>query len=158
MTVQYDQHFMINKEVLKYIGNLTKKKDKVLEIGAGHGELTQFLNGKITSLEIDQDLFKLLKAKIKNVNFINTNALKYNLNNFDIILGNLPYYICESLFNKLIKTKFKQGIFMIPRNFIEKGVLNYVIKDFFNIEILKEINKEDFKEFIDRIEHLINKR
>ena len=140
-----DQHFLIDFEIAKQIVSLLeiKKNEKVLEIGLGKGILTQYLNGNITVIEIDKNLCKELKEKFPNVKVINKNILKYN-GNFDKIISNVPYSICEPLMNKLMKMEFKKAILIVPINFMNKGVLNLLMLHFFEITELMQINRAAF--------------
>jgi len=143
--MKYDQHFMIDVEVAKNIVSFLdiKENEKVLEIGSGKGVLTQFLKGDITIVEVDKKLCKKLKEKFPNIKIINANILDYN-GNFDKIISNVPYSICEPLMNKLVKTNFKKAILTVPDKFLEKGVLNLVMKHFFEINKIIDINKHAF--------------
>src|SRR3989344_2321994 len=143
--MKYDQHFMIDVEVAKNIVSFLdiKENEKVLEIGSGKGVLTQFLKGDITIVEVDKKLCKKLKEKFPNIKIINANILDYN-GNFDKIISNVPYSICEPLMNKLLKMNFKKTILTVPDKFLEKGVLNLVMKHFFEINKLMDVNKHAF--------------
>ena len=143
--MKYDQHFMIDVEVAKNIVSFLdiKENEKVLEISSGKGVLTQFLKGDITIVEVDKKLCKKLKEKFPNIKIINANILDYN-GNFDKIISNVPYSICEPLMNKLVKTNFKKAILTVPDKFLEKGVLNLVMKHFFEINKIIDINKHAF--------------
>ena len=143
--MKYDQHFLIDFEIAKQIVSLLeiKKNEKVLEIGLGKGILTQYLNGNITVIEIDKNLCKELKEKFPNVKVINKNILKYN-GNFDKIISNVPYSICEPLMNKLMKMEFKKAILIVPINFMNKGALNLLMPHFFEINELMQINRVAF--------------
>ena len=136
---------MIDVEVAKNIVSFLdiKENEKVLEIGSGKGVLTQFLKGNITVVEVDKKLCKKLKEKFPNIKIINANILDYN-GNFDKIISNVPYSICEPLMNKLVKTNFKKAILTVPDKFLEKGVLNLVMKHFFEINKIIDINKHAF--------------
>ena len=140
-----DQHFLIDFEIAKQIVSFLeiKKNEKVLEIGPGKGVLTQYLNGNITVIEIDKNLCKELKEKFPNVKVINKNILKYN-GNFDKIISNVPYSICEPLMKKLMKMEFKKAILIVPINFMNKGVLNLLMLHFFEITELMQINRAAF--------------
>ena len=105
--------------------------------------MTQFLKGNITVVEVDKKLCKKLKEKFPNIKIINANILDYN-GNFDKIISNVPYSICEPLMNKLVKTNFKKAILTVPDKFLEKGVLNLVMKHFFEINKIIDINKHAF--------------
>src|SRR3989344_2114207 len=143
--MKYDQHFMIDLETAKKIVSFLSIKDNetILEIGPGRGALTQFLNGIITVVEVDKKLCKELKEKFPNVKVINKNILNFN-GNFDKIISNVPYSICEPLINKLIKMNFKKAILTVPIKFLDEGVLNLVMNHFFEIKNLLSIGKHAF--------------
>ena len=136
---------MIDVEIARQIVSFLAIKDneKVLEIGPGKGVLTQFLKGNITLIEIDKKLCKELKEKFPNIKIINRNILNCN-ENFDKIVSNVPYSICEPLMNKLIKMNFKKAILAVPDKFLEKGVLNLLMKHFFEINKIMDVNKHAF--------------
>jgi 16S rRNA (adenine1518-N6/adenine1519-N6)-dimethyltransferase len=143
--MKYDQHFLNDLELAKKIVSFLDIKDneKVLEIGPGKGILTQFLKGNITLIEIDKNLCNELKNKFPNMKIINENILKYKIN-FDKIISNVPYSICEPLMNKLLKMNFKKAILTVPENFMNKGVLNLTMNHFFEIKELLIIPKNSF--------------
>lgn len=143
--MKYDQHFLQDFEVAKQLVNFLDIKDneKILEIGPGHGILTQYLTGNITLIEIDKNLCKELKEKFPNVKVINTNILNYN-HDFDKIISNVPYSICEPLMNKLMKMEFKKAILTFPITFMNKGVLALIMPHFFEINELMQISKTAF--------------
>ena len=102
------QHFLKNKKILEEIARLaglSKKParaggDIVLEIGSGHGELTEFLAqaaGKVIAVEKDRELIPFLEEKFKNrknVKIISGDILKIRnlrVKNYKIV-ANIPYY------------------------------------------------------------------
>jgi 16S rRNA (adenine1518-N6/adenine1519-N6)-dimethyltransferase len=143
--MKYDQNFMIDVEIAKKIVFFldVKEDEKILEIGPGKGMLTQFLRGNITVVEIDKQLCRELKESFPNIRIINESVLTYN-GNFDKIISNVPYSICEPLMNKLLKMNFKKAILTVPINFMKKGVLNLVMNHFFEINELMKVNKHAF--------------
>ncbi len=151
-----DQHFIIDKELIKRIVSYASlnKNDIVLEIGSGTGNLTQELckKCKVIAVEIDSVLVKTLKdKKLKNVEVIEGNILKLiNKLKFNKIVSNLPYNICEPLLNKLLNINFELAIFTVPYKFAsrltkEKSLLSILMPIFFIIAILEEVNKEAFE-------------
>lgn len=98
------QNFLHNKKILEeiiYIGEVAST-DTVLEVGPGHGELTEFLAKsakKVIAIEKDRNLVFLLREKFKNnknVEIILGDILKYkflNINSEFKIIANIPYYI-----------------------------------------------------------------
>ena len=106
------QHFLINKDKLREIVETLELKsgDAVIEIGPGHGELTDELRIKnnelrIIAIEKDKKLADSLKEKFsgnKNIKIIHADVLKIlpsiiHNSSFIIrgykIVGNIPYYI-----------------------------------------------------------------
>ena len=151
--MKHDQHFMVDEKLASRIvdyANLSAK-DKVLEIGPGNGALTKYLvkKSKVTAVEIDPKLCeKLEKLKFKNLKVVNENALNFK-DDFDVVVSNLPYSLCEPYFNKLIKKDFKRGVFCVPLSFAnritkEKSFLSIVIPLFFKVKILEEVPKNAF--------------
>ena len=117
-----DKHFMINKYYIKKIVEYAKlnKKDKVLEIGTGHGELTYYIAKeveKVYTIEKDYKLIEEAKERLKefdNIEFINKDALKVNFSSFDVnkIVSNLPYSISSPITQKIIdfmQEKLREG-------------------------------------------------
>lgn len=81
------QNFLIDKNIQRKIIDCLelKSSDIVLEIGAGSGELTRLIAGRVYktyALEIDSDLCLLLENNLKdysNIEVINQDILNFNL-------------------------------------------------------------------------------
>lgn len=108
------QHFLRDEKLLQEITNAAdlENNDVVLEIGPGHGELTQEIlktekGLRILALEKDIELTKSLEKKFalyKNFEIIKGDALKTLPNAIRSlkhkkykIIGNIPYYITGRL-------------------------------------------------------------
>ena len=104
------QNFLINPDIAKQIVRMLKIQagDKVLEIGAGFGSLSYFLAkspGKSDLIDIDERMLTFLSEQFKdfkNVEVKRQNILKCNLEGYNKIIGNLPYYITSSIIEKLL--------------------------------------------------------
>ena len=104
------QNFLINPDIAKQIVRMLKIQagDKVLEIGAGLGSLSYFLAkspGKSDLIDIDERMLAFLNDQFKdfdNVEVKRQNILKCNLEGYNKIIGNLPYYITSSIIEKLL--------------------------------------------------------
>ena len=104
------QNFLINPDIAKQIVRMLKIQagDKVLEIGAGLGSLSYFLAkspGKSDLIDIDERMLTFLSDQFKdfeNVEVKRQNILKCNLEGYNKIIGNLPYYITSSIIEKLL--------------------------------------------------------
>ena len=150
-----DQHFMIDKDLLKKIVETThlKKDDVVLEIGAGKGYLTKLLVKKcrVIAVEMDEELYTDLKKNLSsdNLTLIHGNALEeISKHKFNKIVSNLPYSISEPLFKKLFKLNFELAVVVIGKNFYEiitsENRLGHCCKLFFTITMMTEIPKDAF--------------
>ena len=84
-------------------------KDVVLEIGPGHGTLTQKLverAQKVVAVEFDSDLAAQLPDKIKaeNLDVIHIDILKFDLTSLPSdykVIANIPYYLTSNLIRVL---------------------------------------------------------
>ena len=106
------QNFLIDKNILEKITDITDIKDKIiLEIGPGTGNLTSYIlkknPKKFFVIEKDNELAINLKNKFNNkLKIINDDVLKINETNFFkekvTVFGNLPYNISTEIINKWI--------------------------------------------------------
>ncbi|MBI4159430.1 hypothetical protein HY500_04205 [Candidatus Woesearchaeota archaeon] len=147
--MKLEQHFMINEELCKRIVSYLEIQlnEVVLEIGPGRGALTKYLikeTKKVVVIEISFDLTSELITNFKGIKVINDSITSFKELNFDRIIGNIPYSVCEPLMSILVSSKFKTAVFTVPANFMKKGLLNLIMQKFFTIEILEEINKNAF--------------
>ena len=137
------QNFLLDKNLCKkIISSLNIKNKIIIEIGPGTGQLTdeiiKFKPKKLILIEKDYKLFKILKTKYSELNFIeifNKDAIQINLdlNEKFSIISNLPYNIASKLiFDILIKyNNIKEMIFLIQKEVSKK----------FNYQINKKSNK-----------------
>ncbi len=135
---QYGQNFLIDKNVLKKIVDISEitKEDTVIEIGPGMGCLTEYLclnAKKVICYEIDKDMIDVLNENLKpqydNVELINCDFLKVDLSfylneeNCDNVkvVANLPYYITTPIIFKLLsETRINQFTFMVQKEVGER--------------------------------------
>ena len=106
------QNFLIDKNILEKIVNITDiKNKKILEIGPGTGNLTSYIlkkkPKKLIVIEKDKDLAKNLEKNFKNrLNVINNDILKVDETLFCedklTVFGNLPYNISTEILSKWI--------------------------------------------------------
>lgn len=132
MSKKLGQHFLINKEKIgKIVEALDlKPNDIIVEIGPGHGELTeefriQNLEVGVIAVEKDKKLAENLKkkfARVQNIKIINEDIVKilpqipksYILNSKSYkIVGNIPYYITGYLLRILGELKKKPALIVL---------------------------------------------
>ena len=158
--LELGQHFLNDKDIIDLMVNSISKGAKVIEIGAGTGQVTQKLvkrASKVIAIEIDKRFYSALKAlkrKSSNLEIIMDNVLDVNLkevidfkkNSIELI-GSLPYQIIEPLFMKIIFLPFKSLTLLIPVSQIEENTtnkINILIKVFYHIKILAGVDEELF--------------
>lgn len=116
------QNFLIDENVVESIVNSANitKEDLVIEIGPGLGTLTKELlkkAGKVICIELDEKMIKILQDRFENLEVINNDVLKVDLNSLineercktsiqsAKIVANLPYYITTPIIMKLLEEK-----------------------------------------------------
>jgi 16S rRNA (adenine1518-N6/adenine1519-N6)-dimethyltransferase len=134
------QHFLKNEGVLQRIAAATHLEEAtaLVEIGPGHGELTDFLieeagkKTKIVLIEKDPALFEKLKEKFADqscTDIRNGDALKLlpsavnSLPSGDYCLvGNIPYYITGKLLRTIseLKRKPKRSVLMVQEEVADR--------------------------------------
>ena len=163
---KFGQNFLNDQAVIKEILNYLKplEHEKILEIGPGMGAITIPLLNKlnhISVIEIDPDMINYLQKKIpgEKINIINHDVLSINnkdLEVYDRIIGNLPYYISTEILIKMIDIfgSLKDIHFMFQKEVAERitakprsknfGRLTVLIQYFFDSEILFDISANSF--------------
>jgi 16S rRNA (adenine1518-N6/adenine1519-N6)-dimethyltransferase len=156
-----DQHFLTNPATIRKIIGLSSARacDVILEVGAGIGTLTEHLirtKAKIIAVEIDRNLGKVLNSlKSPNLEIRYENVLKTIDNvDFNKIVSNTPYSICEPLLNKMTGKRFDIAVMSIPEKFYgiissKRGDRNYStlsvkVQCFFDVSLRFRIPKEEF--------------
>ena len=159
------QNFLIDKNVIKKIINLTEIKNKnIIEIGPGKGALTEeILKKKPKSLKIiekDNQLYEFLKKKYfknKIIKIFNKDILTFNLEEAveknSIIFGNLPYNISSQILVKIIKFKkspprFSNIIFMFQKELGEKIISQFPSSNYGRLSILTNYKLEIIEKFL----------
>jgi|YelNatPaOPRAMG01_1025707.scaffolds.fasta_scaffold03317_23 16S rRNA (adenine1518-N6/adenine1519-N6)-dimethyltransferase len=128
-----NQVFQKHEPTLEFIASIVK--GKILEIGAGHGELTKHLakKGKVTAVEIDENLAS--KIKIKGVKIIHGDALKQDFNNYNFITGNLPYNISSKIIMKFIDSNTKKAVFTVQKELAERMIAKPGSKNYSKLSV-----------------------
>ncbi len=151
------QHILIDRHVLEKeieAANLNKK-DKVIEIGAGTGNLTEELckkAGKVLAFEIDEkfkDELVKLGEKYGNLIIVFDNALNYKWKGYNKIVSNIPYYLSEEIITRAIAENIKELVLIIGENFGEllfsDSKIGLVTRKVYSIEEIMKVSKESFE-------------
>lgn len=131
---KFGQHFLASRETAQKIVAACdlKADDEVLEIGPGHGELSEHYIGKVSQtylVEIDPKLHARLNqkwgdradVKILLADFRNFAIDSLVFQNDPIIVSNLPYYASKPILAKILAwSKYKRAVLMMQKELIER--------------------------------------
>ena len=151
------QHFLKDKEIIEKeiaLANLSKR-DKVIEIGAGEGNLTKELvkkSGKVLVFEIDEkysEKLEKLKENYDNLEIIYDNAMDYSWKNYSKIVSNIPYFISEQLIKKSIEDEIFYIVVIVGEKFKEilekkESKIGVISNLFYEIDFIQKIDKSCF--------------
>lgn len=172
MRQKFGQHFLISQQVLVKIASSLELEigDAVIEIGPGHGELTDEIlretSGKaqIVVIEKDHVLAGALKDKYKdhkNIDVIEGDAreelsvITHKLPTTDYkLVGNIPYYLTSYLFRMIgdLEQKPIRAVFTIQKEVAERicavppkmNLLAASIQYWAEPKIIDYVSREDF--------------
>ena len=146
------QNFLIDKNIIKKIvevGNILPDSS-VLEIGAGTGNLTEYIlekkPKKLFIIEKDERLVEKLKERFdKKIDIINKDVLKVSENLICsdrlIVYGNLPYNISTQILSKWITNDrqnnwYENYILMFQKEVADRILANTNSKNYGRLSIL----------------------
>lgn len=147
---RFGQHFLTDQSVLARIAAAVDpaEQDKLLEIGPGHAALTELLYpaaGRMVAVEIDRDLIAMLRARFPDLEVINTDILKLDLDPILAdagwrLVGNLPYNISSPLLVKLYGhlDRVRDMHFMFQRELAERLAAQPGTKDWGRLSVLTQ--------------------
>tara|TARA_B100001964_G_C14144276_1_gene558943 strand:+ start:271 stop:1014 length:744 start_codon:yes stop_codon:yes gene_type:complete len=105
----WGQNFLTDNNTINKIIKIIdpKKTDTILEIGPGHGALTEKLlpvSKNLYAIEIDPLLCKILEKDHPSLHLYNDNILKWKYSlDCNKIVGNIPYNISSQIIFKFLK-------------------------------------------------------
>ena len=162
---KFGQNFLVDHNVINQIISEIKfdASKTFLEIGPGKGALTKELIKKInplTIIEIDVDMINILKQiNSTNLEIIQIDVLKLDeqfFNKFNIVIGNLPYYISSEIIFKLLPiSQIINMYFMLQREVADRliakagtkdnSILTNLVNFYFDTEKLIDVNPNAFE-------------
>jgi 16S rRNA (adenine1518-N6/adenine1519-N6)-dimethyltransferase len=166
---KFGQNFLVNPVTIQAIADdlPIKSSEQILEIGPGHGSLTEPLLEKckrLTAIEIDEKCIKHLRFKIKNPDFhiIHKNFLDFDFASFvrkhkDVwVAGNLPYNVGTPILIKILPHIAEiNGVMAMLQMEVAKrmaakpgtkeyGALSVIVQSHAHCKILRTISPTDF--------------
>ena len=162
---KFGQNYLTDQSVLYKMAEAISPAslDNFLEIGPGHGALTEQINIEninITAVDIDLENIEKLKKKFigpASFEFLVGDILKYEINSVEQrVVGNLPYNISTQIILKLLDSceNIIDMHFLVQKEVAEKiagrvgtknwGKLAIKIAAFFDSEVLFDVPPEAF--------------
>lgn len=166
------QNFLKDYAILQRIIECAKLSadDMVIEIGPGHGVLTELLSQKckkVIAIELDDRLIEVLQKKFenqKNIEILHDDILKINLPELISkckiqdkkykVIANLPYYIASPIIRLFLETEYppKEMILMVQKEVAERicaqagkmSILAVSVQYYAEPEYLFTVPKESF--------------
>lgn len=127
------QNFLQDEGVIHNIVQIINPQasDQLIEIGPGHGAITQYLQAsgaQLQLIELDHDLIPVLQHKYaayENVTLHHKDALQLQLDPINApykVVGNLPYNISSPLLIKMMyqSAQVEQMIFMLQKEVVQR--------------------------------------
>ena len=157
-----DEQQLIDPNVIESLIEYAKvgKKDTVLEIGPGIGNITIQLaeaSGYLYAIEKNQKFIAPLIERCEsysNISLVHADALREPYPVFNKLVSNLPYRICESVLNRLKYEKFDAASLVVSSSFANiltaqkndstYSKLSLVTKLFFDITLVENITPDSY--------------
>lgn len=161
------QNFLVDKNILKKMVNAIGANSKIVEIGPGSGNFTDYildLSNDITLVEIDENLVVYLKKKYldySNVEIVHADATKILFKDYFegkfTVVGNLPYSVARNIFFNILKNykNIDNGFFLIQKEAADKlfltskersySVLRFFINHYYKLTYLFNVSPNSFR-------------
>ena len=146
---KWGQNFLVDNNLLEKIIKTIdiKKDDEILEIGPGHGALSEKIIQKTKTLkmvEIDPELIQVIGQnpllspfEIFNQDILKTNLQELGLNNPKVI-GNIPYNITSPIIFWLIDylPHWSESYLMVQKEVAQRLIADIGTKDYSRITVM----------------------
>jgi 16S rRNA A1518/A1519 N6-dimethyltransferase RsmA/KsgA/DIM1 with predicted DNA glycosylase/AP lyase activity len=114
----FQQHFLVSVEKLSKLISAAgiRREDDVLEVGAGIGTVARELpkSRSLTLVELDDRLIGYLRQNVPHANVVQGEALEMiRLMSFDVLIGNLPNRVTESLLGLIPALTFRVAVLAV---------------------------------------------
>jgi 16S rRNA (adenine1518-N6/adenine1519-N6)-dimethyltransferase len=128
-----NQIFLNDEQTLKLIAE--KVSGRILEVGGGHGELTKHLvdKGSVVVVELNRRLAE--RIKIEGVKVVLGDALKQSFDEYDFIVGNIPYDVSSQIIIKFLNSSAKKAIFTIQKELADRLIAKPGSKDYSKLSV-----------------------
>jgi 16S rRNA (adenine1518-N6/adenine1519-N6)-dimethyltransferase len=146
MKARLGQHFLVDESVLDFEVQAAKANGmSVLEIGAGDGRLTAKLlaagASHITAVEIDPRLASLLRKRFgRRVSVFEGDFLGFDeAAHFNVVVGNIPYYITSPILLKLSRMEFDRAVLCMQKEVALRMVAKHGSSNYGRLSVFSQI-------------------
>ena len=155
----WGQNFLIDDNTInKIVATIDpQREDIILEIGPGHGALTNALikSSILTTIEIDPLLCKELQKNHNDIDIINDDILKYKIDKkYTKIVGNIPYNISSQIIFKFLNHEWDSMVLMVQKELAnritskhgskEYGRISVMVQNFCKVDYMFDISRNVF--------------
>jgi len=164
------QNFLVDRNFISKIVDAVAPAppDTVIEVGPGHGALTEPLLercGTLVAVELDRELIPILHDRFGDIDrfeLINEDVLKIDFSEVHPghrlkLVANLPYYISTAVLLHLLpyRDRFSSLVLMFQREVVDRmtakpgtsdrGFLTVMVETFFEVERLFDVPPSSFR-------------
>ena len=145
------QHFLNKASILEGIARAAcpNREPLVIEIGPGHGALTERLlerSQRVIAVEIDSGLVELLREKFRSeprLTVHHADALEMDFGHWGpaVVAGNLPYYVATPIIERILALgpALYRGIFLVQKEVAARLVARAGSRDYGYLSIQTQL-------------------
>ena len=159
------QNYLQDRNIARKIAGMLqgKEADRVVEVGAGRGILTEYLAerfaGRLTVVEIDSGSVEWLRERFPALReaIVGADFLEYPLPKEKIaLIGNFPYHITSPIFFRVLehRDRIVEVVAMIQKEVAERivsgpgsktyGLLSVLLQTFYDVRYLFTVGEQVF--------------
>ena len=163
------QNYLQDKNIARKIAGMLEageEVERIYEVGAGHGVLTEFLlekfGNRLLATEIDPDSVAWLRERFPEMEerILERDFLKTELSAGEgkkvAVIGNLPYHITSPVFFKILEDRkiVAEVVVMIQKEVAERlvsrpgnktyGLLSVLLQTFYQVDYLFTVSEQVF--------------
>ncbi len=136
------QHFLINESIaeLEVEAAELSPGERVLEVGAGIGNLTKYLleaGCRVVAVEKDPLLAKVLRERFpgEELEVVQGDVLRVRLPEVSKVVANPPFSISSPLLFMLLRMGLKKGVLLLQREFAKRIVAEPGTRDYSRLSV-----------------------
>lgn len=153
------QHYLVDSSIVRLMIDSAdiKHDERVLEIGAGRGILTERLcevSGRVEAFELDEANYLATEKRVHRRLVLHLGDAFSAKPTFDVLVSSLPYSESANFIEWLSQRKYDRAIVILQKEFAEKLIsepsrrsyraISVIFQMSSTMEVLGEVNREAF--------------